>query len=571
MSFPCLLFLLQLSLRPCIASAMELSLSLRSEKAPWWSVSLPFMASLPSLSSLQLSLLISGAVMLWACTVMLHWATPGGTAWGRAQTNGLRNYIPGPRGWPVIGSLLEMGDQAHVRLAKLATSCSARSLMAFSLGDTRVILTCVPDVAKEILCSSSFADRPIKSSARSLLFDRAIGFAPHGAYWRNLRRLASTCLFAPRRIAEHESRRQEETTRMLQAMGAAMTRDGVVPVRLYLQRAAVNNIMGTVFGRTYEFGARCEEGEQLQAMVREGFELLGAVNWQDHLAWLNLLGFLDTKRISSRCSTLVSEVKKFVQNIIDEHRLSGKSHGSGDQSDFVDVLLSLDDSEKLADDDMIAVLWEMIFRGTDTTAILTEWVLAELTLHPEMQKRLQEELDAVAGPNGTIEESQLPQLPYLQAVIKETLRMHPPGPLLSWARLATEDVQVAGHVVPAGTTAMVNMWAITHDEQIWKGAGEFRPDRFVEESVDIRGSDLRLAPFGAGRRVCPGRALGYATVQLWVARLLINFRWAPHPATPICLFDHLKLSCEMKHPLLVCPSPRFGSASCAPPTLAQCL
>ncbi|MCO5602420.1 hypothetical protein L7F22_056551 [Adiantum nelumboides] len=540
---------------------MELSSSLRSEKTPWWSALLPFMASLPSLSCLQLSLLLSGAVMLWACTVMLHWAAPGGTAWGRAgQKCGRKYYIPGPRGWPVLGSLFEMGGQAHVRLAKLASSCSARTLMAFSLGDTRVILTCVPEVAKEILCSSSFADRPIKSSARDLLFHRAIGFAPQGAYWRNLRRLAATCLFAPRRIAEHEAGRQEETTRMLQAMGAAMTTDGVVPVRMYLQRAAVNNIMETVFGRTYEFGAGFEEGEKLQAMVREGFELLGAVNWQDHLTWLQFLGFLDTKRISCRCAALVKEVRTFVQRIIDEHRLSGRSHG-GDQSDFVDVLLSLEDSERLADDDMIAVLWEMIFRGTDTTAILTEWVLAELILHPEMQERLQAELDAVAGPNGTVEESQLSQLPYLQAVIKETLRLHPPGPLLSWARLATEEVHVAGHVVPAGTTAMVNMWAITHDEGIWKRAGEFWPDRFVEESVDIRGSDLRLAPFGAGRRVCPGRALGYATVQLWVARLLLNFQWAPHAANPISLADHLKLSCEMKSPLLAFASARFSSAS----------
>ncbi|MCO5590436.1 hypothetical protein L7F22_044406 [Adiantum nelumboides] len=540
---------------------MELSSSFRSEQAPWWPALLPFMASLPSLSCLQLSLLLSGAVMLWACTIMMHWAALGGTAWGRAGQNCGRKYyyIPGPRGWPVFGSLLEMGGQAHVRLAKLASSCSARTLMAFSLGDTRVILTCVPEVAKEILCSSSFADRPIKSSAHDLLFHRAIGFAPHGAYWRNLRRLAATCLFAPRRIAEHEPQRQEETTRMLQAMGAAMARDGVVPVRMYLQRAAVNNIMGTVFGRTYEFGAGCEEGEKLQAMVREGFELLGAVNWQDHLTWLQFLGFLDRKRISCRCAALVKEVRTFVQRIIDDHRLSGKSHG-GDQSDFVDVLLSLEDSEKLADDDMIAVLWEMIFRGTDTTAILTEWVLAELTLHPEMQERLQAELDAVAGPNGAVEETQLSQLPYLQAVIKETLRLHPPGPLLSWARLATEEVHVAGHVVPAGTTAMVNMWAITHDEGIWKRAGEFWPDRFLEESVDIRGSDLRLAPFGAGRRVCPGRALGYATVQLWVARLLLNFQWASHASNPISLADDLKLSCEMKSPLLACPSARFSSA-----------
>lgn len=209
----------------------------------------------------------------------------------------------------------------------------------------------------------------------------------------------------------------------------------------------------------------------------------------------------------------------------------------------------------------------MIFRGTDTTAILTEWILAEMILHPEMQRRLQEELDSVAGPNGMIEESQLSQLPYLQAVIKETLRLHPPGPLLSWARLAISDVHVAGHMVPAGTTAMVNMWAITHDEAIWVAPNEFGPDRFLEENVDIRGSDLRLAPFGAGRRVCPGKALGYATVQLWVAHLLHAYSWSPHPSHPISLSELLKLSCEMKSPLLACPSPRVSTPLIPSPTV----
>jgi hypothetical protein len=107
---------------------------------------------------------------------------------------------------------------------------------------------------------------------------------------------------------------------------------------------------------------------------------------------------------------------------------------------------------------------EMIFRGTDTTALLTEWTMAELVLNPEAQKKAQAELDAVVGRDRSVKDSDIPKLPYLQAVVKEALRMHPPGPLLSWARLSTEDVNIAdGMCVPAGTTAMVNMWSITHD------------------------------------------------------------------------------------------------------------
>ncbi|EFJ19508.1 hypothetical protein SELMODRAFT_419267 [Selaginella moellendorffii] len=128
---------------------------------------------------------------------------------------------------------------------------------------------------------------------------------------------------------------------------------------------------------------------------------------------------------------------------------------------------------------------------------------------------------------------------YLQAVVKETLRMHPPGPLLSWAPLAIHDVTLAGHHVPVGTTAMVNMWSITHDPSIWSEPEKFNPERFLEQDIDVKGSDLRLAPFGAGRRVCPGRALGLATVLLWTARLVQQFEFQADSLHPVDLTERL--------------------------------
>ncbi|KAJ3684223.1 hypothetical protein LUZ61_013387 [Rhynchospora tenuis] len=196
----------------------------------------------------------------------------------------------------------------------------------------------------------------------------------------------------------------------------------------------------------------------------------------------------------------------------------------------------------------------MIFRGTDTTALLTEWAMAELILHPTVQSKLRAEIDSVVGSTGTIQDSHVAQMPYLQAVVKETLRVHPPGPLLSWARLSTDDIQLSnGMVVPAGTTAMVNMWAITHDSSIWTNPDKFDPARFMVSEggvdIDVRGGDLKLAPFGAGRRVCPGKNLGLVTVSLWVARLVKRFEWGPVESDPIDLSEVLKLSLEMKKPL----------------------
>lgn len=202
----------------------------------------------------------------------------------------------------------------------------------------------------------------------------------------------------------------------------------------------------------------------------------------------------------------------------------------------------------------------MIFRGTDTVAILLEWIMARMVLHQDIQAKVQEEIDACIShrDDRCVRDSDLPNLPYLQAVVKEVLRLHPPGPLLSWARLAIHDVHIGKSVIPAGTTAMVNMWAITHDASIWKDPWTFRPERFIEEDVSIMGSDLRLAPFGSGRRVCPGKALGLTTVQLWLAQLLQSFKWLPTTMAHqgVDLSETLRLSLEMKKPLTCRAIPR---------------
>ncbi|KAK9279115.1 hypothetical protein L1049_012790 [Liquidambar formosana] len=176
------------------------------------------------------------------------------------------------------------------------------------------------------------------------------------------------------------------------------------------------------------------------------------------------------------------------------------------------------------------------------------------------KSRVHDELDMVVGKSRAVNESDVSAMVYLPAVVKEVLRLHPPGPLLSWARLAITDTTVDGCHVPEGTTAMVNMWAISRDPEVWVDPLEFKPERFVakegELEFSVLGSDLRLAPFGSGRRTCPGKALGLTTVSFWVASLLHEFEWVPSDQGPVDLKELLKLSCEMANPLTVKVHPR---------------
>ncbi|XP_009128027.1 cytochrome P450 78A5-like [Brassica rapa] len=500
-------------------------------------------------------------------SLFVFWLTPGGFAWAlykarvhTRQQSKARAAIPGPAGLPIIGLLLAFVNNAstHRILASIANSCNAKALMAFSVGSTRFVITSEPETAKELLNSSAFADRPLNESAYELLFHRSMGFAPFGDYWRELRRISSTHLFSPKRISGFAESRRKIGNSMVEDINSAMASYGEVEIRRILHFGSLNNVMSTVFGRTFYFNDGTNE---LEHFVSEGYELLGIFNWGDHFPgarWLDLQG------VRRRCRSLVGKVNVFVGNIIDDHISKRSLHDSQEEEstnedDFVDVLLGMQGNSKLSNSDMIAVLWEMIFRGTDTVAILLEWILARMILHPDIQAKAQAEIDVIVGESGRqVSDSDLSKLPYLRAIVKETLRMHPPGPLLAWARLTIHDTQIGTHFIPAGTTAMVNMWAITHDEKVWPEAHEYKPDRFLgapeSGNFPIMGSDLRLAPFGAGRRVCPGKSMGIATVELWLAQLLGRFKWVP--CGEVDLSETLKLSLEMKNPLVCKAIPR---------------
>jgi cytochrome P450 family 78 subfamily A len=305
---------------------------------------------------------LAGFLALCVVTCLLHWCFPGGPAWGRwwwtRRVSGAE-AVPGPRGLPVIGSMWLMTGLAHRKLAAAAERLRARRLMAFSVGETRMVVAAHPDVAREILNSPDFADRPVKESAYGLLFHRAIGFAPHGAYWRALRRVASTHLFSPWQVAASGAQRAVIARQMVAAVRDMSAAGRGVEVRRVLRRGSLHNVMWSVFGRRYNLeldpAKESPETRELRSLVDEGYDLLGVLNWSDHLPWLARFDLQGTR---GRCDRLVPRVNRFVGGIIDEHRArNGHSSAPPAVVDFTDVLLSLQGDDSLADSDMIAVLW----------------------------------------------------------------------------------------------------------------------------------------------------------------------------------------------------------------------
>lgn len=206
----------------------------------------------------------------------------------------------------------------------------------------------------------------------------------------------------------------------------------------------------------------------------------------------------------------------------------------------------------------------MFVAGTDTSASTTEWALAELIRHPDILQKAQQELDSVVGRNRLVSEPDLVNLPLLQAIVKETFRIHPSTPL-SLPRIAAEDCTINGYHIPKGANLLVNIWAIGRDPATWPDPLEFRPGRFLpgggHEHVDIKGNDFEVIPFGAGRRICAGMSLGLRMVQLMLATFVHGFDWAlPMGQVPekLNMEEAFGLTLQRAAPLALCPKPRLG-------------
>lgn len=199
--------------------------------------------------------------------------------------------------------------------------------------------------------------------------------------------------------------------------------------------------------------------------------------------------------------------------------------------------------------------------GHDTTFVTLTWALSLILNNREVLEKAQDELDIQVGKHRQVDETDIKNLVYLQAIVKETMRLYPAAPL-SAPRQAMEDCTVAGFHIPAGTRLMVNLWKLHRDPNIWSNPSEFQPERFLKEhaNLDARGQDFEYVPFGSGRRMCPGISLALQVLHLTLARLLHGFEMGRVSDALIDMSEGPGITIPKETPLEVILCPRLHSS-----------
>jgi len=199
---------------------------------------------------------------------------------------------------------------------------------------------------------------------------------------------------------------------------------------------------------------------------------------------------------------------------------------------------------------------DLIAGGTESSAVTVEWALSELLKKPEVFTKATEELDRVVGRGRWVTEKDIPSLPYMDAIVKETMRLHPVAPMLV-PRLSREDTSIGGYDIPAGTRVLVSVWTIGRDPELWDSPEEFMPERFLGSKLDVKGQDYELLPFGSGRRMCPGYSLGLKVIQVSLANLLHGFELSLPDGVELSMEEIFGLSTPRKFPLEAVVEPKL--------------
>ncbi|KAL2514845.1 Cytochrome [Forsythia ovata] len=472
---------------------------------------------------------------------------------------------PSPPKLPVIGNLHQVGLYPHRSLQALSKRYG--SLMMLHLGNVPAVIVSSADAAREIMKNQDliFSSRPKSRVPDEVVYgSKDIAFAPYGEHWRQVRSICVLQLLSNKRVQSFRFIREEETSLMINKIRSSSP--SLINLSDILVSLANSIVCRVSLGWKYSDG---EVIRKLELMYKEFMELSGTFNPGDYipgLKWINRINGFD-----ARVEKLAKLFDDFWEGVIEEHRNRKKGetnpNGSSNEADLVDILLKIqrenNSSFDIGTDIIKSVIFDMFGAGTDTTSTALEWTLTELLRHPKTMKKLQNEVRQVAGNKIEITEDDLEKMPYLKAVIKESLRLHPPIPLL-FPREAMEDTKVMGYDIGVGTRVIINAWAIARDPMSWENPEDFNPQRFLNSGIDFKGLNFEYIPFGSGRRGCPGIPFAMAVDELALAKLMLHFNFAlPIGATEkdLDMSEHPGTTVYKRLPLLVIATPHSLSLS----------
>ncbi|KAB2013431.1 hypothetical protein ES319_D09G156000v1 [Gossypium barbadense] len=439
---------------------------------------------------------------------------------------------PGPPGWPILGKFFDLGAAPHQTLHKLKPKYGP--VLGLKLGSVNTVVIQSAMAASEFFKKHDhdFCDRkcPTVLTAHNY-YQETIAFGRYGKHWRMRRRICSTELPMNQQTNEVARLRRKCIDDMIRYIeedaAAAQERgeEGKVNLARLLFLMSFNLVGNLVLSRDL-LNLGSKDGKEFFDAMNDVMVWVGKPNLADFLPvskWLDPQGIKrNMVRDMGRALEIVSN---FVKERVDELKLAEEQ----ETKDLLDALLEHTGEGKQGPDSIsnqivIIIILEMFFAGSETTSSTIEWVMAELLRKPESMKKVKEEINRVTGPQRKVEESDIDNLPYLQAVIKETLRLHPVVPLLL-PRNSMQDTDYMGYFIPKEAQIFVNVWAIGRDPETWEDPLAFKPERFLGSKIDYKGQNFELLPFGSGRRICLGISLAHKVVHLGLATLLHSFDW----------------------------------------------
>ncbi|XP_073001885.1 3,9-dihydroxypterocarpan 6A-monooxygenase-like [Typha latifolia] len=377
--------------------------------------------------------------------------------------------LPSPSSLPILGHLHLLTSIPHQALYKL--SLRHGPLLHLRLGTVPCVVACSADTARLFLKDhdATFSGRAESAAVKYLTFNSSsFSFAPYGPYWRFIKKIFMTDLLGNRALGQHKHVRREELHRLMKNISSMAEQGRAFQVGRELMMHA-NNIVSTM-----ALSMRCsgsdKDAKTVRYVVEEAAELVGRFNLGDYIAIFDKLDFQGFKKRFEATRKSFDEMMERILKKKQEERRTMKEMGLGGGEgerlkDFLDILLDIYEDKgaeiRLTMDNIKAFIQDIFVGGSDTSGITIEWALAELITHPSVLHKAVAEIDTVVGKSRLVDESDISNLPYLQAIVKETIRLHPSGPLIP--RMSTDDCTVGGYDIPAETRLFINVWAINRD------------------------------------------------------------------------------------------------------------